>query len=154
MNENILEDNHKLCDYPSTIPLMSSKEKLKCSKVKSVLRYHVPNRHKNPEKYAHHILFMFYPFRNESELCSTASGYMETLSDPVVQATVNDNKSKCETFGDLVDSALIDFHTFLTHNQDSYAQQEKDEVEVMLVPQDDDPDEDDSPHEKNWTITW
>ena len=28
LNENILEDNHNLCDYPSTIPLMSSKEKV------------------------------------------------------------------------------------------------------------------------------
>ena len=61
MNENILEDNNNLCDYPST-PLILSKEKLKCRKVKSVLRYHVPNCHKNPEKYAHYMLFMFYPF--------------------------------------------------------------------------------------------
>ena len=149
LNENVLEDNHNLCNYPSIIPLMSSKEKLKCRKVKSVLRYHVPNRHKNPEKYAHHILFMFYPFRDESELCSTVSGtYMEKLSDPIAQATVNENKSKIEPFGDLVDSALLDFRTDLTHNPDSYAQQENDEVEDMLVPQDEDPDEDDSLHEE------
>ena len=148
LNENVLEDNHNLCNYPCTIPLMSSKEKLKCRKVKSVLRYHVPNRHKNPEKYAHHILFMFYPFRDESELCSTVSGtYMEKLNDPIAQATVNENKSKIEPFGDLVDSALLDFRTDLTHNPDSYAQQENDEVEDMLVPQDEDPDEDDSPEE-------
>ena len=74
--------------------------------------------------------------------------YMETLTDPVVQATVNENKSKIEPFGDLVDSALIDFRTDLTHNPDSYAQQENDEVEDMLVPQDEDPDEDDSLHEE------
>ena len=29
-NENMLEVNHNLCGYPLTIPLMSSKEKLKC----------------------------------------------------------------------------------------------------------------------------
>ena len=149
LNEDVLEDNHNLCNYPSTIPLMSSKEKLKCRNVKSVLRYHVPNRHKNPEKYAHHILFMFYPFRDESELCSTVSGtYMEKLSDPIVQATVNENKSKIEPFGDLVDSALLDFRTDLTRNPDSYAQQENDEVEDMLGPQDEDSDEDDSLHEE------
>ena len=87
---------------------------------------------------------MFYSFRNESELCSsTASGtYMETLIDPIVQATVNDNKSKFEPFGDLVDSAMIDFRTDLTHNPDSYARQENDEVEDMLVPEDEDPNED------------
>ena len=33
---------------------MFSKEKFKCKKVKPVLRYHVPNPHKRPEKYAHH----------------------------------------------------------------------------------------------------
>ena len=66
LQDNVLEINHKACEYPITIPLMSSKEKLKCRKVKLVLRYHVPNRHKNPEKYAHLILFTFYPFRNKS----------------------------------------------------------------------------------------
>ena len=70
---------------------------------------------------------------------------MEKLSDPIAQATVNENKSKIEPFGDLVDSTLLDFRTDLTCNPDSYAQQENDEVEDMLVP---DPDEDDSPHEE------
>ena len=31
-------------------------------KVEFVLGYHVPNKHKDPEAYAHHLLFMFYPF--------------------------------------------------------------------------------------------
>ena len=38
LQENALENNHNVCDYPKTIPLMSSKEKLKCRKVKLVLR--------------------------------------------------------------------------------------------------------------------
>ena len=59
---------------------MNSKEKLKCPKVKAVLRYHIPNCHKYPEKYAHHLLFMFYPFRNEQDLQSVNSGtYSEKL---------------------------------------------------------------------------
>ena len=48
----------------------------------------------------------------------------------------------------MVDSALLDFRTDLTRNPDSYAQQENDEVEDMLVPQDEDPDEDYSLHEE------
>ena len=76
---------------------MSSKEKLKCRKVKSVLRYHVPNKHKYPEKYAHHILFMFYQFRNEEELHRTSSGtYLEKLHQPDVLRSVNENKTKFE----------------------------------------------------------
>ena len=54
--------------FPVSLPLMSSKEKLKCRKIRSVLRYHVPNKHKFPEKYSHHLLFMYYPFRSEAEL--------------------------------------------------------------------------------------
>ena len=67
-----------------------------------------------PEKYAHHMLFMFYPFRKESDLCSVESGtYMENLSDPVVK---NENKLKFEPFAELVDAALTDYRTDLTHN--------------------------------------
>lgn len=66
--DDIIEENHNPNMYPSVLPLMSSKEKLKCRRVKSVLRYHVPNRHKKPEEYAHHMLFMFFPFRDESTL--------------------------------------------------------------------------------------
>ena len=42
----------------------------------------------------------------------------------------------------------MEFRTGLTRNTDSYAQQENDEVEDMLVPQDEDPNEDDSLHEE------
>ena len=132
--EIIIEENHSPCGYPSSIPLMSSnKEKLKCRKVRAVLRYHVPNRHKKPEQYAHHLLFMFFPFRNESELCNTPSGtYMEKLNEPQVLAIVNENKQKFEPFADVVDLALSNFHADLSHNQDSYAQQENDEVDNLL----------------------
>ena len=72
---------------------MSSKEKLKCRQVKAVLRYHVPNRHKSPEKSAHHLLFMFYPFRNEQELKSEISGsYCEKLQEPAIINVINRNK--------------------------------------------------------------
>ena len=145
LQENVLEENNSLCGYPITIPLMSSKEKLKCKKVKSVLRYYVPNCHKYPEKYAH-MLFMFFPFRKESDLCSTESGtYMEKLCDPIVKNIVNDNRIKFEPFADLVDTALADFHTDLTRNPDAFAQQENDEVSDMLESDTEDPDENEAP---------
>ena len=133
LTENVLEENHSLCGYPLNIPLMSSKEKLKCKTVKSVLRYHVPNPHKQPEKYGHHMLFMFYPFRKESDLCSVESGtYMEKLCDPVIKNIVNENKQKFEPFAELVDSALTDYRTDLTRNPDAFVQQENDEVSAMM----------------------
>ena len=71
---------------------------------------------------------MFYPIRNELELCETASGtYMEKLLDPNVQGVVNENKLKFEPFADLVDTALLNFHSDSIHNPDSFSQEENDE---------------------------
>ena len=47
---------------------MSSKEKIKCRKIKYLWRYYQPNPNKVFESYAYCLLFSFYPFRNEEEL--------------------------------------------------------------------------------------
>ena len=61
--EVLLEDDIDTpCSYPRSIPLMSSKEKMRCRSVKLVVRYHTPNPATNAEAYAHHLLMMFYPF--------------------------------------------------------------------------------------------
>ena len=74
--------------------MITSKEKLKCRKFKSVLRYHQPSPHKNVEQYAHHLLFAFYPFRQEEELKCTVKGiYFAKLQAPVVLNIINRNKS-------------------------------------------------------------
>ena len=144
----LLDENHGSCMLPNNVPLMSSKEVLKCRKVKAVLRYHVPNPHKNPEKYAHHILFMFYPFRNELELKSSSSEtYAETLNDPIVCRIANENKTKFEPFADLVDNALIDFRVDTTNNLDPFAEQEDDEVAETLGSHINDEDTDEEPIE-------
>lgn len=132
LDDQVIEENHSQCGYPSTLPLMSSKKKqMKCRKVKSVLRYHVPSCDKKPEEYTHHMLFMYYPFRLESELFESGS-YMQKLCNSDVISVVNTNKLKIEPFGDLVDAALNAFHTSMTQNQDSYSQQENDEVENLI----------------------
>ena len=48
--------------YPPVISLMPSPDELKCGKVPSVLRYFTPNKNRNYEVYAHHLLILFYPF--------------------------------------------------------------------------------------------
>ena len=70
---------------------MSSNEKLKCRKVPYVLKYHVPNKHTHPEEYAYHMLFMFFPFRDENEL-KYSNSYNENLSLPNILETVNLNR--------------------------------------------------------------
>ena len=133
LQESLSEENQTTCNYPATLPLMNSKEKLKCRLVKAISRYYLPNRHKDPEKYAHHILFMFSPFRNEEVLKSSNTGtYSEKLQEPGILDIVNQNKQIFEPYGDLVDSALLNLHTNLTPNHDSFANQENDEVEDII----------------------
>ena len=67
LSDKFMEENHEANNnnsYPKRITL-STGEKLVHLKVDFVLRYHVPNKHKDPEPYAHQLLFMFYPFRSE-----------------------------------------------------------------------------------------
>ena len=67
-SDEILENNFPDQVYLPVIPLMSSKNKLKCRKVPSVLRFFILNKNKNFELYAHHVLMLYLPFRRESEL--------------------------------------------------------------------------------------
>ena len=68
LNNELVEGNHESCIYLKSVLLMSSNKKLKCRTVRAILRYHEPNPDIYPEKYAHHLLFIFYPFRNEGNL--------------------------------------------------------------------------------------
>ena len=56
--------------YPKAITLISSKDKLKCRKIKTPLRYQQPRAKISMEQYAHHLLFAFYNFHNEEHLKS------------------------------------------------------------------------------------
>ena len=76
---------------------MSSKDKLKCRKLKAVLRYDVPNCNKYPENYAHHLLFMYYAFRNEQDLRADNSGMnTEKLNEAGILDIINANKQVFE----------------------------------------------------------
>ena len=64
LSDEVIEENHSLTNsnsYPKNITL-STGEKLRCRKVEFALRYHVPNRHKDPEAHAHHLLFISIRF--------------------------------------------------------------------------------------------
>ena len=43
----------------SQITLTNTKEKLKCRKVKAVIRYHTPNKTNEPGRYFHHLLMLY-----------------------------------------------------------------------------------------------
>ena len=40
---------------------------MKCRKTPYVLQYYVPNKEIKSEEYAHHMLFMYYSFKDEKD---------------------------------------------------------------------------------------
>ena len=112
---------------------MSSTEKLKCRNVKAVLRYHQPSLNRDIEKFAHHMLFSFYPFRIEEYLKQPPIKgiYFEHLQEPGVLVIINRNRAKMESFSDAVDEALPNIQS----NLDVFPQQEIDENqdEIALI---------------------
>ena len=57
---------------------------------------------------------------------------MENLRNPEGMRVIDNNKIKFEPFGNLVETVLSNLRSNLTLNQDSYAQQENDEVETLI----------------------
>lgn len=55
-DDGVIEINHdKSNNFLKVIPLMLSKDKLTCRKVKAVLRYLEPGAHGSVEEYVHHL---------------------------------------------------------------------------------------------------
>ena len=128
---DLIENNHTSDIYYPLIPIMSANEKLKCCKVSYVVKYHVPNQHTHPEEYGHHLLFMFFPFRNENELKLNDS-YAEKLNLSNVLEIINLNRIKVEPYALLVENALERLSTNQNANMDSFGQQENDEINDTL----------------------
>ena len=87
---------------------MSSKEKLKCRKVPLVLLFFTPINNREYVNYAHHLLLLFYPFRNEADLkVGVPPSYTNKISEP-----------------DIIETAMLDHlvkllikHYYTTTNQ-------------------------------------
>ena len=70
LDDNLIENNHGECSHPKNTKLMISGKTMCCRKVRRILRYHVPNKLLSPEKFAHHVMLLFFPFRDEKQLLS------------------------------------------------------------------------------------
>ena len=116
---------------PKVIPLMSSKEKLKCQNVKAVLRYHQPSPNRDIEKFAHLMLFSFYQFRIEEylKLPPITGTYFKKLQEPGVLDVINRNRAIMEQFSKVVDEALLN----LQSNLDAFPQQDENQEEIALI---------------------
>ena len=75
---------------PTPPRLMISGRTMRCRKARRILRYHVPKKLFSQEKFAHNVLLLFYPFRDEKELSSDFSTiYNKTLQDKGVEDVEN-----------------------------------------------------------------
>ena len=107
LHDAIMESNHAETHFPKVVTLMTFKEKLHCRKVKAVLRYHQPSSTKHMEQYALHLLFSFYPFRDEEPLKFPPFmvSYVMKLQEPGVMNIINRNRSVMEPFSEIVEEA-------------------------------------------------
>ena len=94
-----------------------------------VLQYYVPKKETSPKEYAYHILFIYYPFRDEKVLLSeNPPMYVSKLSEPGVIEVVNQNYSLFEIFANTVDDAFLRISYDIDSNMGPYGQQGNDEV--------------------------
>lgn len=71
-----------------------------------VWQYYKPNKHSYAEKFGYHPLSLLYPFVNESDL------YSSTLQEPIVCATVNENKKEFERNIELINTLLSEISIY------------------------------------------
>ena len=94
---------------------------MKCRKVRAVVRFHTPNKTKEPEKFFHHLLMLYFPWRDEvADLTGTDQTYASKLLESNVQHILNINRAKFEQNADPVSEALELFRTNQLGNLHSY----------------------------------
>ena len=79
LTDDLIESQSTTTDttqwLPKKIKLININEYMKCRKVKAVLRYHTPSKTKEPESYFHHLLMLYYPWRDENNLMASDQTY-------------------------------------------------------------------------------
>ena len=121
---------------PPKIKILNTNEVMKCRKTKAVVRYHTPNKTKEPEKYFHHLLMLYYPWRNEDSLLGTEQTYASKFYDFEVQTVVEQNRTTFEPDADAVSGALEALRESegnnLVHSFDSLNDQENEDLQLDI----------------------
>ena len=98
---------HSTETLPNKIKLLVTNEVMKCRKIRAVVRFHTPNKQKEPEKFFHHLLVLYFPWRDEVlDLTDTDNTYASKFFETDVQHIVDINRSKFEENADAVSEAL------------------------------------------------
>ena len=113
---------------------MSSKEKMKCRKVPSLLRYFTPNKNRNYESYTHHLLLRFCPLRDESDLkIVVPPSCTNKIAEPGVLDTINTNGALTELFNDAADEALLQYSQTVMNNSEAKEQIKNEEMQNLCL---------------------
>ena len=89
----------------------------------------MPNKLLSPGKFAHHVMLLCFPFRDEKQLLSGCpASYQNKLQELGAQDVVNRNKVKFESYGDLVDQVFSQCNENSINNEDPHSQIENDET--------------------------
>ena len=126
--------NHST-ELPDRIKLLNAKEVMKCRKIKAVICYHTPNKCKEPEKYFHHLLMLYFPWCDEQELLGQDQTYISKFYEPDVQKTVQCNKKIFEPDGDAINDVLESLQNLdgmPVHSYDPINEQENEDLSQHL----------------------
>ena len=90
---------------PDVIHLLNSKEAKKKRKIRAVVRFHKFNEIKEPEKLAHHLLMLYFPWRNEGQLLGESGTCASKLSESSTWRIIERNKTFLEPHPDELQNA-------------------------------------------------
>ena len=148
LNDELLESQHSNEDtketcLPPKIKLIGRNEYMKCRKVNAVIRYHTPNKRKEPELYFHHLLMLYLPWRDETELLGSDQTYASKFYDSEAQNIIEQNRAIFEPDADAINEAFEYVKNNSgknIHSYDSINDQENADLQEEL-PNDQDPNE-------------
>lgn len=110
LTDNVLESQSETLNtnavLPTQIRLMNTNEVMKCRKTRAVVRFHTPNKIKEPENYFHHLLMLYFPWREKNSLLGKEQTYASKFYEPAVQAVVESTRAIFEPNADAVSEAL------------------------------------------------
>ena len=89
--DRIDTNDSKLMELPKLIKSSDSVYTLSRRNRGIVLKYYKPNKEIHPEKYAHFLLILFYPFTDEKQLVINGSN-VSKLNEKNVLEIINQNK--------------------------------------------------------------
>ena len=110
LSDDLVESNHvSNCESvlpPLTIKLNNGQETMKRRKIKAVIRFHTPSKAKEPEKFYHHLLVLYFPWQKETDLLGDDQLYLTKFQEPEVFSKVETNRRTFEPNAEAIEIAL------------------------------------------------